>query len=55
MKSTIDLICGLCDKVDLGGEASNRYRTILSKMTPAEFEEFMLSLKNGEDVLYEHP
>lgn len=52
MKSTIDLICGLCDKVDLGGEASNRYRTILSKMTPAEFEEFMLSLKNGEDVLY---
>lgn len=52
MKTTIDLICDLCDKVDLGGEASKRYRTILSKMTPEEFDGFMTSLKNGEDVLY---
>lgn len=52
MKSTIELICSLCDKVDTGGDASNRYRTILSKMTDDEFHEFMLSLKNQDDVLY---
>lgn len=51
-KSTIELICGWLDKIDKTKEASTRYREAFSKMSDERFHEFMLSLKNKEDVLY---
>lgn len=51
-KSTINHICKLVDMVDKSGEASKRYRKYLSAMSVDEFHQFMLTLKNGEDVLY---
>lgn len=52
MKSTIDLIVSHVNMVDRTGEAGNRYQALLSKMSYEEFNDFMLSLKNGDDILY---
>lgn len=51
-KETIELICSLVDKVDVSKEASTRYRKYLSAMSPEAFQDFMMKLKKGEDVLY---
>lgn len=51
-KETIELICTWLDKIDKTKEASTRYREAFSKMSEEAFHEYMLSLKNGDDVIY---
>lgn len=53
-KAIIDLICQKVDLVDVSLETSTRYRKYLTAMSPEEFHEYMLMLKNGDDVLYVH-
>lgn len=51
-KATIDMICTHVDLIDKSGEASERYRKLLTPMSLSQFDDFMRSLQSGEDVLY---
>lgn len=49
---TIDFIVKHVNMIDKSGEAGERYEKHLTAMSLEEFDKFMQSLKNKEDVLY---
>lgn len=46
------LIYDVLKQIDPSGQEANRYKTLFSKMNDKQFEEYMISLRDKQDVIY---